>query len=73
MTATLDPAARPSDSAGPASSAPLYPPSSGKDGLERLEAAWQKPRRFGFFTEIVNNHIGVLYVATRIVIFVGAG
>jgi cytochrome c oxidase subunit I+III len=41
--------------------------------LERLSEAWRKPRRFGFFTEVNNNHIGVLYVATGFIFFIGAG
>ena len=53
--------------------APLYPQSSGPDGLERLSAAWAKPRRFGFFKEVNNTHIGVLYIATGFLFFLGAG
>jgi cytochrome c oxidase subunit I+III len=52
---------------------PLYPQSSGPDGLERLEAAWAKPRRFGLVTEVNNTHVGVLYVATGFLFFLGAG
>src|SRR4051794_3341096 len=72
MTETLGaPDLRPSGEHAP--SAVLYPQSSGPDGLERLRAAWAKPRRFWFFTEVVNNHIGVLYVATGALFFLGAG
>jgi hypothetical protein len=53
--------------------AALYPQSSGPDGLERLSAAWAKPRRFGFFKEVNNTHIGVLYIATGFLFFLGAG
>jgi cytochrome c oxidase subunit I+III len=51
----------------------LYPQSSGPDGLERIEAAWAKPRRFAFVTEVNNTHVGVLYVATGFLFFLGAG
>jgi cytochrome c oxidase subunit I+III len=51
----------------------LYPQSTGKDGLERLRAAWTSPHRFSFFTEVNNNHIGVLYIATGFLFFLGAG
>jgi cytochrome c oxidase subunit I+III len=51
----------------------LFPQSRGADGLERLQAAWRKPRRFAFITEINNNHIGVLYIATGLLFFLGAG
>jgi cytochrome c oxidase subunit I+III len=51
----------------------LYPQSAGPDGLERLQAAWAMPRRFGFLTEVNNNHIGVLYIATGLLFFIGAG
>jgi cytochrome c oxidase subunit I+III len=47
--------------------------SSGADGLERLRAAWAMPARFGFFTEVNNTHIGVLYIATGFLFFLGAG
>ncbi|WP_414476024.1 cytochrome c oxidase subunit I [Microvirga sp. M2] len=74
MTTTPDAAAaRPRSSPGPAPGAPLYPQSCGDDGLERLQAAWAKPRRFWFFTEVINNHIGALYVATGFLFFFGAG
>ena len=52
---------------------PLYPQSTGPDGFERLNAAWAMPRRFGFFTEVNNTHIGVLYIATGFLFFLGAG
>jgi cytochrome c oxidase subunit I+III len=52
---------------------PLFPQSTGADGLARLAAAWASPRRFAFFTEVNNTHIGVLYVATAFVFFLGAG
>jgi len=32
-----------------------------------------KPRRFAFFTEVNNNHIGAIYVATGFLFFLGAG
>jgi cytochrome c oxidase subunit I+III len=53
--------------------APLHPQSTGPDGLERLRAAWARPRRFSFFTEINNTHIGVLYIGTGLLFFLGAG
>ncbi|MDB5900195.1 MAG: ctaD, partial [Ramlibacter sp.] len=56
-----------------ARAAPLYPQSTGPDGLRRLEAAWTKPKRFGALTEVNNNHIGVLYIATGFLFFLGAG
>jgi cytochrome c oxidase subunit I+III len=51
----------------------LHPQSSGPGGLAQLEAAWAMPRRFGFFTEVNNTHIGVLYIATGLLFFIGAG
>ena len=45
----------------------------GPDGHERLQKAWAKPARFAFFTEVNNTHIGVLYIATGFLFFVGAG
>src|SRR3954452_4735248 len=51
----------------------LYSQSSGPDGLERLNAAWAMPRRFAFVTEINNTHIGVIYIATGFLFFLGAG
>ncbi len=51
----------------------LYPQSTGDDALERLKTAWAMPRRFGFFTEVNNTHIGILYVATGFLFFLGAG
>jgi cytochrome c oxidase subunit I+III len=51
----------------------LYPQSTGSDGLERLNAAWAKPRRFAFLTEVNNTHIGVLYIGTGFLFFLGAG
>jgi cytochrome c oxidase subunit I+III len=66
-----------SRSAGPAPvpvSAPVIDPqSSGPDAIERMRAAWAKPRRFAFFTEINNNYVGVLYIATGFLFFFGAG
>jgi cytochrome c oxidase subunit I+III len=53
--------------------APLFPQSSGADGLERLNAAWAKPKRFAFVTEVNNTHIGVIYIATGFLFFLGAG
>jgi cytochrome c oxidase subunit I+III len=59
---------------GPAAvEAPAYPQSTGPDGLERLHAVWSKPRRFAFFTEINNTHIGLLYIGTGFLFFLGAG
>jgi len=63
---TIEPAP---DLAAPA----LHPQSSGPDGLERLRAAWAKPRRFAFVTEVNNTHVGVLYIATGFLFFLGAG
>lgn len=75
MTVTPDvvgaPTPKHADAASPGDA--LYPQSSGKDGLERLVAAWARPRRFGFFTEVNNNHIGVIYIATGFLFFLGAG
>ncbi|KAB0265565.1 cytochrome c oxidase subunit I [Microvirga brassicacearum] len=51
----------------------LHPQSSGPDGLERLAVAWALPRRFAFVTEVNNTHIGVLYIATGFLFFLGAG
>ena len=50
-----------------------FPQSTGEDGAERLYAAWKKPSRFAFFTEVNNTHIGVLYVATGFIFFLAAG
>jgi cytochrome c oxidase subunit I+III len=73
MTAgTVPGAATPASEHGPAAS-PRYPQSIGPDGFERLRAAWARPRRFAFFTEINNTHIGVLYIATGFLFFFGAG
>jgi cytochrome c oxidase subunit I+III len=49
------------------------PQSEGRDGAERLYAAWAKPRRFGLLTEVNNTSIGVLYIATGFLFFLGAG
>ena len=57
----------------PVSPQVLYPQSTGLDGFERVTAAWAKPRPFGFFTELNNNHIGILYIATGFLFFLGAG
>ena len=65
--------AAPLDEAVPAASDALHPQSSGPDGFERVREAWRKPRRFGFFTEVNNNHIGLLYIATGFLFFLGAG
>jgi cytochrome c oxidase subunit I+III len=74
MTAPLDGGAARSATERASVAAPvLYPQSSGPDGLERLRAAWAMPRRFGFFTEVNNTHIGVLYIATGLLFFLGAG
>ncbi len=60
--------------AAPGVGAPaLYPQSSGPDGLARLRAAWARPTGVGFFTEVNNTHIGVLYIATAFLFFLGAG
>jgi cytochrome c oxidase subunit I+III len=57
----------------PAAEPAEYRHSTGPDGAERLRDAWAMPRRFGVFTEVNNNHIGLLYVATGFVFFLGAG
>ena len=44
-----------------------------QDSLARLRAAWAMPKRFGFFTEVNNTHVGVLYIATGLLFFLGAG
>ena len=71
MTVDLDPPAHPN----PDHPAPgvLYPQSTGEDGYQRLREAWTVPRPFGFFTELNNNHIGVLYIATGFLFYLGAG
>jgi cytochrome c oxidase subunit I+III len=51
----------------------LYPQSTGPGGLERLTRAWAKPARWGFFTEPNNTWIGMLYLATAFLFFLGAG
>lgn len=51
----------------------VHPQSSGPDGYERLRAAWAKPRRFWFLTEVNNTHIGLLYIATGFLFFLGGG
>ncbi len=53
--------------------APLYPQVGGPEGAARLTAAWAKPRPFGFFTEVNNSHIGLLYIGTGFLFFLGAG
>ena len=79
MTAALGPGGQPlalgGSPGGPAArTAPaLFPQSTGDDGLARLQAAWARPHRFGFFTEVNNTHIGVLYIATGLLFFLGAG
>jgi cytochrome c oxidase subunit I+III len=74
MTHTLDPReARPTGVPAPGLAPVLYPQSSGPDGLERLNAAWDPPPRFAFFTEVNNTHIGVIYIATGFLFFLGAG
>jgi cytochrome c oxidase subunit I+III len=74
MTLTLDtPGARPTGEHGPGAAPVLHPQSSGPDGLERLEAAWTLPKRFAFVTEVNNTHLGVLYIATGFLFFLGAG
>jgi cytochrome c oxidase subunit I+III len=57
----------------PGSVAALHRQSSGSEGYARLKAAWERPRRFAFFTEFNNDHIGVLYIATGFLFFLGAG
>ncbi|HEU4630045.1 MAG TPA: cytochrome c oxidase subunit I [Gemmatimonadaceae bacterium] len=47
--------------------------SEGPDGDERLRVAWAKPRRFGLLTEVNNTVVGVLYIATGFLFFLGAG
>ena len=74
MTTNIDTSAtRPASEPASGSAHILYPQSSGPDGLERLKAAWAMPQRFGFFTEVNNNHIGLLYIATGFLFFLGAG
>jgi cytochrome c oxidase subunit I+III len=74
MTHTLDPReVRPTGVPAPGVAPVLYPQSSGPDGLERLNAAWAPPPRFAFFTEVNNTHIGVIYIATGFLFFLGAG
>jgi cytochrome c oxidase subunit I+III len=74
MTAGTDPgAARPVSERDPHAAPPCFPQSSGSDGLDRLKAAWAQPRRFSFFTEVNNSHIGLLYIATGFLFFFGAG
>src|SRR4051794_19768751 len=64
---------RPSSELAPVTARVLHPQSSGPDGLERLDAAWALPRRFAFVTEINNTYIGVIYIATGFLFFLGAG
>jgi len=52
---------------------PLYPRSTGAEGIARLMEAWAMPRRFGFVKEVNNSHIGLLYIATGFLFFIGAG
>ena len=74
MTATRDASGmRPAAELAPAVERVLHPQSSGPDGLERLNAAWAEPRRFAFFKEVNNTHIGVIYIATGFLFFLGAG
>jgi cytochrome c oxidase subunit I+III len=73
MTSDIETGARPASERTPGTARALYPHSSGPDGLERLNAAWQKPHRVGFFTEVNNNHLGLLYIATGFLFFLGAG
>jgi hypothetical protein len=51
----------------------LYPQSTGPNGQERLARAWAKPARWGFVTEPNNTWIGLLYIATGFMFFLGAG
>jgi cytochrome c oxidase subunit I+III len=53
--------------------APLFPQSTGPDGAERLKAAWAEPKQFAFFKEVNNTHIGIIYIATGFLFFLGAG
>jgi cytochrome c oxidase subunit I+III len=41
--------------------------------LKALEAAWRRPRGWGWFTEINNNLIGVYYMGAALLFFVLAG
>ncbi len=61
------------DVRGEGAAALLFPQSTGGDGRERLQAAWAKPRRFAFVREVNNTHIGVIYIATGLLFFIGAG
>ncbi|GEO13721.1 cytochrome c oxidase subunit I [Microvirga aerophila] len=74
MTLTLDsPGPQPTGELAPRVAPVLFPQSSGRDGLERLEAVWALPKRFAFVTEVNNTHLGVLYIATGFLFFLGAG
>jgi len=73
MTSDIETGAGPASERAPGAARALYPQSSGPDGFERLNAAWEKPRGFGFFTEVNNNHLGLLYIATAFLFFLGAG
>jgi cytochrome c oxidase subunit I+III len=74
MTATFDASStRPAGELAPGASPVLFPQSSGRDGLERLEAVWALPKRFAFVKEVNNTHLGVLYIATGFLFFLGAG
>jgi cytochrome c oxidase subunit I+III len=64
---------RPIGKLAPGAAPVLHPQSSGPDGLERLDAAWALPRRSAFVTEVNNTHLGVLYIATGFLFFLGAG
>ena len=65
-TSRVDATAMP---AGP----PLDPQSTGEDGRQRLERAWATPERFAWLKEVNNTTIGILYVATGFLFFLGAG
>ena len=65
--------AGPDEQRAPGAMRVIYPQSAGPDGFERLRIAWSFPRRFGFFTEVNNSHIGILYIATGLLFFLGAG
>ncbi len=61
------------DDVGRDDGAPLHPQSTGDDGRQRLEQAWAPPQRFAFVREVNNTHIGIIYIATGLLFFVGAG
>ena len=51
----------------------VYAQSTGPDGRDRLADAWAMPRKWWFLKELNNTYIGVIYVATGFLFFLGAG